>query len=974
MVDNLIKLFESNSTSFTSNGIGILKEAISCTVTEELNGSFELEMVYPITGIRFSDLSFRRIIVTKANPYSPPQAFRIYAITKPINGLVTVNAEHISYDLSGYPVSPFSAYGISNFVESMKSASVVPCPFNFYTNKTNTDAIEIDKPSSIRSILGKEILDIYKGEYEFDNFDVKILENRGMDRGMTIRYGKNLTNLKQEENNSQVFTAVYPYYYSADDHVELQEKIVPVTGTFDYQRIYPLDLSSIFSDTPTESQLREAANRYIEENNIGVPKVSLDVSFIQIGQAKEYTNIAILETVQLGDTVHVRFPKMNVTANSKCIKTKYDALTNRYIDIELGEAESSLSSTIVSQSEAIKNVPTRSFVDMSIENATNLITGNLGGHVLIHSSIGLKKPNEILIMDTDDITTASNVWRWNIAGFGHSSNGYSGNYGTAITMDGRINADYMTLGTLRAIDIQGCNLNISEKFIVNRNGDVDITGKITATEGVIGGCIIDNNGVLQIKNVNISELLEASKINCTGVIEAASATIKGLAAEEISATSIIAQGVTVSKNDETLLYAEDGVVTIGAFTVDRNDTRSYIYCNEHDYLDDVSHSGVYLGTDGLDLLGVNEGGSVTGNLKFRVSDGSLKVVGTIEATDGIIGGCPIEDGVLKIKSINLTEKLTFDQLPEGTITIDDLPSIPSSLSDLYNDMGFQTATQVTSITNNTIMTTNVVAQNLVVKKLQSATGSFGASTYKFNIGNGSDSYNSPCLYTRSNAFSGIGGLGTVYDNYVYIGGDGFSYWNGLSSSTDYNTAIRPGVVFCSGCNNMYQTQNRAIALRNGSLDFFYGGDTNLRNLTSSGQLYACRVAYMDVRQSDVYLYGSFIGNSSGSIVSDRSKKNSISYLDDRYGVLFDNLAARLYKYNDGQSGRFHCGFIADEVLNAMNEAELSTTEFAAYIESVNNDGSILKGLRYEEFIALCVNEIQKLKTEMENLKNGRTDI
>lgn len=109
MVDTMITLHESTETAFTTNGLGTLSDSITCEVTEERNGEFELEMEYPVTGIRYKELQLRRIIMAKPNPYSDLQPFRIYAITKPINGIVTINAEHISYDMSGYPVSAFAA-------------------------------------------------------------------------------------------------------------------------------------------------------------------------------------------------------------------------------------------------------------------------------------------------------------------------------------------------------------------------------------------------------------------------------------------------------------------------------------------------------------------------------------------------------------------------------------------------------------------------------------------------------------------------------------------------------------------------------------------------------------------------------------------------------------------------------------------------------------------------------------------------
>lgn len=450
MVDSIIILFESVSTEFGTNGLGALPDAISCIVTEERNGGYELEMEYPITGKRYSELSLRRIIVAKPNPYSDAQPFRIYAISKPINGIVTINAEHISYDLSGVPVSPFKSDSVTSAFVKMKEASTISCPFTFWTDKTTKATIEVAKPSSIRSLLGGvqgSILDIYGGEYEFDKYIVKLHNNRGSNRGVTIRYGKNLTDLKQDENCSAVYTGVYPFWYSEQDGlVTLSEKIIKAPGTYNFTRIYPLDLSQEWQDKPTENQLKERAKAYMDKNHIGVPKVSIDVSFVQLAQAEEYKEIAILETVYLCDTVNVEFPELGVSATAKCNKTVYNVLTNKYDKIELGDARSNLASTISEQSKEISNVPTKNFMEQAIENATQMITGGLGGHVVMHSSTGGQHPDEILIMDTDNIKTATKVWRWNKGGLGYSGTGYAGPYATAITADGRIVADFITAG------------------------------------------------------------------------------------------------------------------------------------------------------------------------------------------------------------------------------------------------------------------------------------------------------------------------------------------------------------------------------------------------------------------------------------------------------------------------------------------------------------------------------------------------
>lgn len=499
MVDSLIRLFESSDIDFTTNGIGSLPDASACVVTEERNGMFELEMEYPITGTRYSDIAFRRIIVAKSTPFSDPQPFRIYSVSKPLNGMVTVNAAHISYDLSGYTVAPFSADSVSEAFVNMMIASDIPaeqCPFTFWTNKETQAHMSTSVPLSIRSILGGtegSILDTYRGEYEFDGFYVKLRQNRGADNGVTLRYGKNITSLKQDENCSNVYTAVRPYWYKEgnDDHsgyVDLPEKILGVSGTFDYTKVMPLDLSDQFDSKPSADALRNAAQQYINEHDIGIPTVSLTVSFVQLADSDEYKNVALFEKVQLCDTVTVEFPKLGVSAKSKCVKTVYDVLRGRYDKIELGTLQANLSTTISVQGKTISEATPKTLMERVVSNATKLITGNLGGYVVMQDSNGDGEPDEILIMDTNDINTAEKVWRWNNSGLGYSSNGYNGPYETAITQNGEIVANFITAGTMSADLIKGGVLALGSN--IGQNGKL-----VVYDEQNHQICILDQNGL-----------------------------------------------------------------------------------------------------------------------------------------------------------------------------------------------------------------------------------------------------------------------------------------------------------------------------------------------------------------------------------------------------------------------------------------------------------------------------------------------
>ncbi len=564
MVDSLIRLFESTATSFQTNGLGGLSEALKCEVVEERNGSFELEMEYHISGRRYSDLKLRRIIVAKPNPYSEPQPFRIYDISKPINGLVTIKAEHISYDMSGYPVSPFSVSDVKAAISNTQSNAIVSHPFKLSTDMSASGEFTILKPVSMRSLLGgssESILESYGGDGEYEFNGLILHQNRGTNRGVTIRYGKNMTDLKQEESCSNVYTAVYPFWYSDEwGMIELPEKTLKTAGTYDYTRILPLDLSNEWENSyewddqyPSEDEIRELAQNYVDKNNIGVPIVSLTVSFEQLSQTKEYEMMALLETVRLCDTVNVEFPLLGVSATSKCIKTTYNAITNKYISIELGESQSTLSDTVSEQSQTIKKQPTQTFMEKAIQTATQLISGGLGGYVVIRSSSGGKYPDEILIMDDPNIEKATKVWRWNKGGLGYSPTGYNGPYTTAITQDGSIVADFINTGHLTASIIQGGTLTVGGFDNTNGNIEVRDAKNNLLVQMSVQGLKFYGDGskpiTTIIDNTVTTEFVNALKI-----------TAEHVAAENITGTTI--SGKTFKGGTVVAGGTDDGVIEV----------------------------------------------------------------------------------------------------------------------------------------------------------------------------------------------------------------------------------------------------------------------------------------------------------------------------------------------------------------------------------------------------------------------------
>lgn len=538
------RLYPENETNFESNGLGPLSDALTCTVEENRNGAFELTMEYPVTGVLFDELKHGSIIFAPPNDSSEPQPFRVYGKSTPLSGVVTVRAKHISYQLSHIPVSPFTAGSCAAALQGLKTNAVEPCPFDFWTDKETVATFTVKEPASARSLLGGvagSVLDVYGGEYEFNRYTVKLHKARGHDSGVVIAYGKNLVDIDQEESIENTITGVYPYYKDTNGNVlELPEKVVSSASAqnFPYPRTVPLDCSQEWQETPSVEQLRAYASAYVKKEGIGVPSVSLKVSFVPLWQTEEYKAIAPAERLNLCDIATVRFEKLGVNARAKVVQTVYDVLAGRYESITLGEASTNLADTIVAQDKAINAKADTSDLEAAAANASAWITGNKGGYVVLRRNAD-GQPYELLIMDKPTIEEATKVWRFNKSGLGYSSTGYNGTYGLAMTQDGQIVADYITTGTLSA--------NLLRAGVLQ-----DKTGKVFKLD-LDAGTLDANFTSLQVSG-KTPEQIAAEQAK-----EAAAAAEK--AAKEAAAADLKEYQAAVEKTVQDLQGQIDGNIT-----------------------------------------------------------------------------------------------------------------------------------------------------------------------------------------------------------------------------------------------------------------------------------------------------------------------------------------------------------------------------------------------------------------------------
>lgn len=352
-------LFEKDATTFTSLGLYRLPDAISCTVTEERNGEFELELEYPITGAHFSEITEDRIIAAVPHDGGSRQAFRIYRHESTLTGTVVFFARHISYQLNFIPIDIVSGETASaqTMMEALAQAAQVACPFSFESDITTAAALSfaVTAPVGFRSALGGmegSVLDHFGGEFEWDNWTVKLLENRGSDNGVRIAYGKNITEYDDALDIGETITGVMAYYAYTDENEQAQivytnPKVITNESTeFAHERIAPLDCSGEFDSVPTVQALTDYATLWLHRTSNADPTQEINVSFVPLGQTAEYTGLADLERVSLCDTVKVSYPALGISVKKKVTRTVWNVLSNRYDEVTLG-TEQTLADTIV---------------------------------------------------------------------------------------------------------------------------------------------------------------------------------------------------------------------------------------------------------------------------------------------------------------------------------------------------------------------------------------------------------------------------------------------------------------------------------------------------------------------------------------------------------------------------------------------------------------------------------------------------
>lgn len=351
-------LYPSTETSFTTNGIGGLPDAISCVVTEQRNtqGGYWLEMDYPIDGLHYADIAPERIIYAAPFMGATPQPFRISRINRPINGIVHIEAPHISAQLQKITTSgTFTARSFTGITYDYAEAARdfgQTFPFWFSSDKTFTETqISFPEPTPFMDVLlGAEgsILDTFGGEYEWNGREVVLHDSRGVDSGLEIRYGVNMSDIEAETDAAELVTAVIPFWKGtvndADVVVMGDMCTADNASAYAYVRCVPLDVTQQFEleqdEQPTAAQVTAKGQAFINSTGRKQLQMSIRVSY-------EPTTSGIGERrINLCDTVRVVYPDLGVSSISKVVETRFNVLTEQYDELTIGSIRNNIVDTI----------------------------------------------------------------------------------------------------------------------------------------------------------------------------------------------------------------------------------------------------------------------------------------------------------------------------------------------------------------------------------------------------------------------------------------------------------------------------------------------------------------------------------------------------------------------------------------------------------------------------------------------------
>ena len=520
----MIQIYKRENTNYENNGDFIL-HPIRCELKSELNGTWELTMQYPFEKSEEFEALINEAVLAVPTPYSEKQLFRIYNVEKDMSDKM-VYARPVFLDsasevmLTDVRPTDKTGQGALNLMTAgtkYKAVSdILDIRTAYYIRKNLIEAIASDDENSFLNRWGGEIL--------YDNYTISINRSAGSDKGVSVEFGKNLTQIRENVNFDNVVTRIVPVAYNGYtlagdnpwvDSLNINKYAVIRTKVIEYSDI-KLSEDATEDDEVTYDtleELRAALREKCEEefdNGIDMPYANYSVEMAELSNTEEYSDYKILETVNLGDTVYCRHPDLNIDIKTKVVGINYDCINKRYNQIELGSAVQNYLTNLSGQIQSMLNAYDKkgNIKGESIAGMINLMQTKLKASYDIAQR---QIERAILFEDTDTDSPTYGAMALGTTGFqiaSHKNMLGEWDWRTFGTGEGFL-ADYIIAGVLYSQNYiennQGVKIDLNNGLInaynlawVAANSSMTPSGTLTTRDIVINGGSMNVNGKFKV--------------------------------------------------------------------------------------------------------------------------------------------------------------------------------------------------------------------------------------------------------------------------------------------------------------------------------------------------------------------------------------------------------------------------------------------------------------------------------------------
>lgn len=479
----MIKTFSPTDKDYSSNG-DVVIQAIKARVKNADNGDFYLELTCPA---EYNDYLQPNNIIVAPTPIGG-QAFRVRTVEKKERRL-TIKAYHVFYDSQNYLIKDSYAVNMTanEALDHFNAATDTESPFTMLSDITNINTYRCVRTSLYDCIT--EIINRWGGHLKRDNWNISLLSSRGVDNGITIEYSKNLKELTATYNWDGVVTKLLPV---GKDGILLDEVYIYSNIQYDipYTKTVSFNQDNIVEDDykdasgninqaayqeALKSDLKAQAQKYIEKACYPLVNYSLK------GNPEKVTDI--------GDIINVKDERIGVNITTQVISYEYDAITEKYVNLEFGNFTNTLNDLISNISSATTNEISEAVVTLTSNLSEALAEAQSKIWNALGSSYCIYEGDKILIVDSLPAAMATNVIMINSAGISFSNTGINGTFTTAWTIDGTFNAQAINVINLTADLIKGGTLKLGSTL--NQSGKVEVYDEANTLI-----CTIDKNGLI----------------------------------------------------------------------------------------------------------------------------------------------------------------------------------------------------------------------------------------------------------------------------------------------------------------------------------------------------------------------------------------------------------------------------------------------------------------------------------------------